>query len=350
MAFGCCECVCTSVFFALNPRIARTHAQFESAFLENLKRRHGTKRMRATVVYNEYIADKLHTHMNATQWTTLGTFVQYLGRTGKCTVDETEKGWYIQYIDRDPRALARQEELEKKHKSDLDHEERNRAFIERQLKIAQEVTKEHEDPDAHRPTKLQRTDKDEKIKIGFATKASKDTGNDSRTSLSSSKLVLNVFGNNEAVSSSSPTDRNRSVDDAGKRKRNAVDDIMAEEERRKSQLKKKQQEELKKQKLENWVAKDIVVKVVNKKIGGGEYYKQKGVVTAVEDKFCATVELLDSGDVLRLDQDDLETVIPKVGRKVKIVNGVGRGSVAKLLSISVDQFCASVRIVSGSRK
>lgn len=65
--------------------------QFENTFLENLKRRHGTKRMRATVVYNEYIADKLHVHMNATQWTTLGTFVQYLGRTGKCSVDETEK-------------------------------------------------------------------------------------------------------------------------------------------------------------------------------------------------------------------------------------------------------------------
>lgn len=310
--------------------------------------------MRATVVYNEYIADKLHTHMNATQWTTLGSFVQYLGRTGKCTVDETEKGWYIQYIDRDPRALARQEELEKKHKSDLDHEERNRAFIERQLKIAQEVTKEHEDPDAHRPTKLQRTDKDEKIKIGFAAKSSKDTNNDSRTASSSSKLAFNVFDTNAAASSSSSppsvSDRNRSADDAGKRKRNVVDDIMAEEERRKSQLMKKQEEELKKQKLENWVAKDIVVKVVNKKIGGGEYYKQKGVITSVEDKFCATVELLDSGDVLRLDQDDLETVIPKVGRKVKIVNGVGRGSVAELLSISVDQFCASVRIVSGSRK
>jgi DNA/RNA-binding protein KIN17 len=47
--------------------------------------------MRANVVYNEYIQDKLHIHMNATQWTTLSGFVQYLGRTGKCVVDETEK-------------------------------------------------------------------------------------------------------------------------------------------------------------------------------------------------------------------------------------------------------------------
>lgn len=222
----------------------------------------------------------------------------------------------------------------------MDHEERNRAFIERQLKIAQEVSKEHEDPDAHRPTKLQRTDKDEKIKIGFmAAKPSKDASGDP----SSTKLAFNVFGGGGASRSS--TD-----DDGGKRKRNAVDDIMVEEERRKNQLKKRQEEERKKQKLDHWVTKDIVVKIVNKKVGGGEYYKQKGVVTAVEDKFCATVELLGSGDVLKLDQDDLETVIPKVGRKVKIVNGVGRGCVAELLSISVDDFCASVRITSGSRK
>lgn len=64
---------------------------FESAFLANLRQRHGTKRMLANVVYNEYISDKLHVHMNATKWTTLASFVQYLGRTSKCVVDETEK-------------------------------------------------------------------------------------------------------------------------------------------------------------------------------------------------------------------------------------------------------------------
>ena len=28
--------------------------------------------------------------------------------TGKCKVDNTEKGWFIAYIDRDPETLARQ--------------------------------------------------------------------------------------------------------------------------------------------------------------------------------------------------------------------------------------------------
>ena len=39
--------------------------------------------------------------------------------------------------------------------------------------------------------------------------------------------------------------------------------------------------------LDNWLHKGIVVKVLNKKVGGGEYYKKKGVVKAVHDK-CAS--------------------------------------------------------------
>ncbi|POM64925.1 Hypothetical protein PHPALM_19476, partial [Phytophthora palmivora] len=147
---------------------------FEEAFLENLRRRHGTKRMRATYVYNEYIADKMHVHMNATQWNTLSGFVQYLGRTGKCVVDETEKGWHIQYIDRDPKAIARQQELEKKKKEELDHEERNRLFIERQLKIASEK----EGQTQQQPTKLQRGEDGEKITMSLGMK--KETKKESR--------------------------------------------------------------------------------------------------------------------------------------------------------------------------
>lgn len=55
----------------------------------------GTKRVHANQVYQEYIADKLHLHMNATRWLTLTSFVKWLGREGHCTVDETEKGWFI---------------------------------------------------------------------------------------------------------------------------------------------------------------------------------------------------------------------------------------------------------------
>ena len=43
---------------------------------------------------------------------------------GHCTVDETEKGWFIQYISRDPETIKRQEAVQKKAKMDLDDEEK----------------------------------------------------------------------------------------------------------------------------------------------------------------------------------------------------------------------------------
>lgn len=58
--------------------------------------------------------------MNATQWETLTGFVKWLGREGKCVVDETEKGWYVTYIDRDPATIAAQEAANKKGKMDKD--------------------------------------------------------------------------------------------------------------------------------------------------------------------------------------------------------------------------------------
>ena len=70
--------------------------------------RFGTRRVLANAVYKEYINDKQHLHMNSTNWGTLTEFCKYLGKSGICEVDETPKGWFLKYIDRDPDVLARQ--------------------------------------------------------------------------------------------------------------------------------------------------------------------------------------------------------------------------------------------------
>ena len=46
--------------------------------------------------------------MNGTIWETLTDFVKHLGKEGVCQVDDTEKGWFITWIDNSPKALARQ--------------------------------------------------------------------------------------------------------------------------------------------------------------------------------------------------------------------------------------------------
>lgn len=82
------------LLFAEKPgQFLDTYSQeFEDTFLYLLKRCHGTKRVFANAVYQDYIKDKEHIHMNATKWVTLTGFIQHLGKSGKCTVDETEKG------------------------------------------------------------------------------------------------------------------------------------------------------------------------------------------------------------------------------------------------------------------
>lgn len=96
--------------------------------------------------------------MNSTQWETLTDFTKWLGRKGNrfllwfwvrpapcptnlfgspaglCKVDETPKGWYIQYVDRDPETIRRQEEQARKKKQELDDEERSAKFIQEQVR------------------------------------------------------------------------------------------------------------------------------------------------------------------------------------------------------------------------
>jgi DNA/RNA-binding protein KIN17 len=70
--------------------------------------RYNTKRVRANQVYQEYIQDKEHIHMNSTKWITLTEFVKHLGKEGLARVDDTEKGWFIAWVDNSPAAMARQ--------------------------------------------------------------------------------------------------------------------------------------------------------------------------------------------------------------------------------------------------
>ena len=51
-----------------------------------------------------------------------------------------------------------------------------------------------------------------------------------------------------------------------------------------------------------------MVKVIAKE--PAQFYKQKGVITQLDSKYIARVKLLETGQVLRLDQAHLETVLP----------------------------------------
>lgn len=90
--------------------IQQFSADFLQGFVKLLSQRYGTTRVWANRVYQEYISDRNHQHMNSTSWSTLSGFVQHLGKQGICKIepstDEERQGWYITWIDNSPRALA----------------------------------------------------------------------------------------------------------------------------------------------------------------------------------------------------------------------------------------------------
>lgn len=112
--------------------------EFLNEFMKLLSRRYGARRVHANLVYQEYISDRNHLHMNATRWTSLTEFAKYLGKEGLCEVDETEKGWFIKWIDRSPATLAKQEAIMKKERLEKTDEERAQKALEEQIKKAQE--------------------------------------------------------------------------------------------------------------------------------------------------------------------------------------------------------------------
>jgi DNA/RNA-binding protein KIN17 len=63
------------------------------------------------------------------------TFGFYLGL---CEIEQTEKGWYITLIDKDPDSVRREMDTEKKEKMDLDDEQRRQKLIAEQVCFLQQ--------------------------------------------------------------------------------------------------------------------------------------------------------------------------------------------------------------------
>ncbi|KAJ8518427.1 hypothetical protein ONZ45_g4487 [Pleurotus djamor] len=153
--------------------IANFSAEFQSAFVKLLSRRFGTNRVRANTVYQEYIAEKEHLHMNATRWVTLTEFVKHLGRTGVARVDETEKGLYIAWIDNSPKALAKAEASMKKERLTTSDEQRERQLIAEQIERANAEAGEASTSSSATPPVeegLKRDETSEKVVLSFSSK------------------------------------------------------------------------------------------------------------------------------------------------------------------------------------
>lgn len=371
--------------------------EFEKAFLTNLRMRHGTKKVNANNVYQEVIADKQHIHMNATVWTTLTDFVQYLGKTKKCLVEENHTdgngGWMVSYIERDAGILARKEALQRREASDKRAEE---ALLERmkiqRLEAARALEKATGGTAGRvEATSIGDTTTTAPIKMGLATNKA---GSASSTKNNKTPKRSAAFGDdeddededeNDTVDAAKPkashttnvegiiheTRTTAAPDRSEPRKRRhghteIADGATAGDTSRKrskgegsteskSISKSKSKSSSSK---DGWLYRDILVRVISEGLEGGKYFRKKAAVDKVlGDGFAAEVEILGdrhssssgAGDVLRLDQSDLETVVPKRARggdKVRILRGKHRGKKATVKHLDKAHYRADLVVVS----
>jgi len=301
---------------------------FEKAFNDILRRQYNEKRVQANVVYQQYISDKEHVHMNSTCWVTLTSYVKHLGRTGKCIIDENEKGWFVTWVMKDPEQEAKEKKAEKKEKMAKDDEERIKEYIDAQIERAKIQAKYDKEFMA---TELLKSE-EETLILDMKVKDVKKV-----------KAEAEIEYKNALKEISKAADNKPRKKEDTKRRIVALEEIM-EDEIKKKRLKEKNDPEM----ANAWIRANIVVKIITKSLGD-KYYKKKGRIVEVIDDFAAVVVLNESGAKLKLDQEHLETVIPSVGRKVVVLWGKYGGREAVLDNVDTKQFSAELLLESGQK-
>ncbi|KAL8504513.1 hypothetical protein ACS0TY_015900 [Phlomoides rotata] len=204
------------------------------------------------------------------------------------------------YNDRDSETLLKEKLKNKRIKADIADEEKMEREIQRQIERAEQMNGTNAEEEGIKSRMLE---KNEKIKLSLGQLKKNVEMNEKRDS---SRLMFDEVENEF---------RKRKRE--GQRNASVLDELMKEEEKTKERKNRK----------DYWLFQGIVVKVMSKALADKGYYKQKGVVWKVIDKYCGEIEMLENKHVLRVDQEELETVLPQIGGLVKIVNhewGVSR--------------------------
>eukprot|EP00892_Ulva_mutabilis_P004839 jgi/Ulvmu1/2727/UM014_0184.1 len=299
--------------FGLNPNrvIDGYSEEFHEHFMEHLRRAHPHVRIEAHKVYNEYIQDKNHVHMNATKWLTLTEYVKYLGREGFCKVEETPKGWFMQVIHRDT-------EQEKK---DADRSKRKRVALEESLRQQKEIAAQVHRAAAHTSDQAPKENKDRprfdvdqrEAGEGLVLQIGQSGGVERRIEVKAKPSALPECSTAFEMLEKRTDFGGAPVAVAPTRKKTRMEQIMDQEKARKVREASTQAMADNGMVSGAWISQGLVVKVLSDQLK--EYYKKKGTIISVPDQYIAEVEMLDSGDILRIDQAELETVIPKAGGK-----------------------------------
>jgi DNA/RNA-binding protein KIN17 len=283
--------------------IEKFSKEFERSYIDLLSHHHHTKRMNANYVYNELIQDRNHVHLNATKWKdSLASFVKYLGETGKCIVDETEQGWFVKWIDPEERAR----EASRKKREEVDAramQMRTQNLLKRQKEMLDSNAQEEE-------TQYEAEDVlpgDAKTVLSAQPKKAK------------SSALLTIFNYDN-------TETPRSRDDASVKQEESGQEMDY---------------------TTTWLMPEVVVRIISSKVGSG-LKNEKAVILDVRDDEADLIVIKTGQDVEGVSSKRLETVIPGVGGRVKVVgNHPARGRIGVVQELHHDDSQATIKLANG---
>jgi DNA/RNA-binding protein KIN17 len=362
--------------------------EFEKSFIDTLRMRHSTCKVAANVVYQEVIHDRSHVHMNATIWATLTDFCKYLGKTGQCVVEETERGWYLTYIERNATKLLQvemtQRRLEAEQAAELAANERieqqriaaaialDRAASAPGAVVGDSMTTNKMNSSYTGPTNLQRDDmSDSTNMIHLALNTKKSFGKKKKFTPVSTSVFDNDDddddddGNKDSETQSTVVNSNAGMKHTPlsdqqqnwPKPKQALNMSIGQAERHHHNDVKTSAGTASEVPVNNsndespWLYSNLLVRIINESLGDGQYFRRKGVIAKVVDDYVAKVQVQDddddpsnfNGDMLQLDQDDLETVAPKrIRETIRMVRGKYRGMYGTVLELDKKKYLANI--------
>ncbi|EDO05683.1 Domain of Kin17 curved DNA-binding family protein [Babesia bovis T2Bo] len=351
---------------------------FEHEFMKLMRTRYCKTKILANSVYQEVISDKEHVHMNATVWVTLSEFVLYLGRSGKCKVEDSPRGWMIEYIDQDQ--IRRDQDAASRRKREISLEQRHQRLIQKMVEEARarggfqepEYTPLMKDSDEKLcfDTNLVKSNsepapknsgnifkalcksaisskdpkKDASKGLGEATNNHASTEMSSETSADGSK--------NCQVTSVANSDSSSGVKNAPPKRKSAIEELFEERFMKRHANGRGNTPAVVPPKdadsasgNNSWLMRGIHVKVILK---SHPLYKHKcRVMNVVNGGRQAVIQDVQGSSNYQIDVDHIETVVPPVGANVVLLRGPNRGRTGKLISSTPSDLQASISLDSG---
>jgi len=320
--------------------VSKFSEEFESGFLSLLKSKYLNIPVSASKVYSQFGHDKYNVRLNSTRWATLTSFLEHLAATGKCKLNKTDKGWMLLCGEKEKDFTKVREEKDKetvKRKENRREEKRLKKLIENADKLA--------NSSQLAPMPLIRSSNEA---ITIELNSSKKEDEEANAKKHTETSVKAELDEREKEFEKHIKEKEKEAQrELGKKETHNERDYWKKELTEFIEEKKAKQEPQSKPKETPWITENIVVKIIDKSIGKGKYYKKKAIIHKIHNNYVAEIKIIDSGDIMKIDQANLETVIPNINGKVLLLIGKYKGEKGIMRGLYIDEGKASIEVSDG---